>query len=105
MLDLDSKNLRKILTQPKNALVKQYVKLFEIDGIKLTFDDHALDYIVKKALDFKLGARGLRSICESILIDDMFNLPGTKTKSLHVDESYIKNKLDGLNFSGLKEAS
>ena len=105
MLDLDSKNLRKILTQPKNALVKQYVKLFEIDSIKLTFDDHALDYIVKKALDFKLGARGLRSICESILIDDMFNLPGTKTKSLHVDESYIKNKLDGLNFSGLKEAS
>ena len=105
MLDLDSKNLRKILTQPKNALVKQYVKLFEIDGIKLTFDDQALDYIVKKALDFKLGARGLRSICESILIDDMFNLPGTKTKSLHVDESYIKNKLDGLNFSGLKEAS
>ena len=105
MLDLDSKNLRKILTQPKNALVKQYVKLFEIDGIKLTFDDHALDYIVKKALEFKLGARGLRSICESILIDDMFHLPGTKTKSLHVDKSYIKNKLDGLNFSGLKEAS
>ena len=105
MLDLDSKNLRKILTQPKNALVKQYVKLFEIDGIKLTFNDHALDYIVKKALDFKLGARGLRSICESILIDDMFHLPGTKTKSLHVDKSYIKNKLEGLNFSGLKEAS
>ena len=71
----------------------------------LTFDDDALDYIVEKALEFKLGARGLRSICESILIDDMFNLPGSKTKILHVDKSYIKKKLDGINFSGLKEAS
>lgn len=105
MLDLDSKDLRQILTQPKNALVKQYFKLFEIDGINLTFDDDALDYIVEKALEFKLGARGLRSICESILIDDMFNLPGSKTKILHVNKSYIKKKLDGINFSGLKEAS
>ena len=105
MLDLDSKDLRQILTQPKNALVKQYFKLFEIDGISLTFDDDALDYIVEKALEFKLGARGLRSICESILIDDMFNLPGSKTKTLHVDKIYIKKKLDGINFSGLKEAS
>ena len=105
MLDLDSKDLRQILTQPKNALVKQYLKLFEIDGISLTFDDDALDYIVEKALEFKLGARGLRSICESILIDDMFNLPGSKTKILQVNKSYIKKKLDGINFSGLKEAS
>ena len=105
MLDLDSKDLRQILTQPKNALVKQYFKLFEIDGISLSFDDDALDYIVEKALEFKLGARGLRSICESILIDDMFNLPGSKTKILHVDKIYIKKKLDGINFSGLKEAS
>ena len=105
MLDLDSKDLRQILTQPKNALVKQYFKLFEIDGISLSFDDDALDYIVEKALEFKLGARGLRSICESILIDDMFNLPGSKTKILHVNKSYIKKKLDGINFSGLKEAS
>ena len=105
MLDLDSKDLRQILTQPKNALLKQYLKLFEIDGISLTFDDDALDYIVEKALEFKLGARGLRSICESILIDDMFNLPGSKIKILHVDKSYIKKKLDGINFSGLKEAS
>ena len=105
MLDLDSKDLRQILTQPKNALVKQYFKLFEIDGINLTFDDDALDYIVEKALEFKLGARGLRSICESILIDDMFNLPGSKIKILHVDKSYIEKKLDGINFSGLKEAS
>ena len=105
MLDLDSKDLRQILTQPKNALVKQYFKLFEIDGISLSFDDDALDYIVEKALEFKLGARGLRSICESILIDDMFNLPGSKTKILQVNKSYIKKKLDGINFSGLKEAS
>jgi len=105
MLDLDSKDLRQILTQPKNALVKQYIKLFEIDGIKLTFDDDALDYIVEKALEFKLGARGLRSICESILIDDMFNLPGSKTKILQVNKNYIKKKLDSISFSGLKEAS
>jgi len=76
MLELDSKNLKKVLTQPKNSLIKQYVKLFEIDGIKLDFDNNALDYIVSKAIEFKLGARGLRSICETILIDDMFNLPG-----------------------------
>ena len=105
MLDLDSKDLRQILTKPKNALVKQYFKLFEIDGISLSFDDDALDYIVEKALEFKLGARGLRSICESILIDDMFNLPGSKTKILHVHKNYIEKKLDGINFSGLKEAS
>ena len=69
MLELDSADLKKVLTEPKNSLIKQYVKLFEIDGIKLDFDDDALDYIVRKAIEFKLGARGLRSICESILID------------------------------------
>ena len=105
MLDLGSKDLRQILTQPKNALVKQYIKLFEFDGIKLTFDNDALDYIVEKALEFKLGARGLRSICESILIDDMFNLPGSKRKTLQVNKSYIEKKLNGISFSGLKEAS
>ena len=105
MLDLDSKNLKKVLTQPKNSLIKQYVKLFEIDGIKLDFDNNALDYIVSKAIEFKLGARGLRSICETILIDDMFNLPGSDKKSLNINKNYIENKLKGLNFSGLKEAS
>ena len=105
MLELNSNDLRMILTEPKNALVKQYIKLFQIDGIKLSFSDDALDYIVNKALEFKLGARGLRSICETILIDDMFNLPGSKTKQLHVSKDYIKVKLDGLSFSGLKEAS
>ena len=105
MIELDSKNLKKVLTQPKNSLIKQYVKLFEIDGIKLDFDNNALDYIVSKAIEFKLGARGLRSICETILIDDMFNLPGSNKKSLNINKNYIENKLKGLNFSGLKEAS
>ena len=105
MLELDSKDLKKVLTQPKNSLIKQYVKLFEIDGIKIDFDNNALDYIVAKAIEFKLGARGLRSICETILIDDMFNMPGSTKKSLFIDKKYIENKLEGINFSGLKEAS
>ena len=105
MLELDSADLKKVLTEPKNSLIKQYVKLFEIDGIKLDFDDNALDYIVRKAIEFKLGARGLRSICESILIDDMFNMPGSNKKSLSINKKYIESKLEGLNFSGLKEAS
>ena len=105
MLELDSADLKKVLTEPKNSLIKQYIKLFEIDGIKLDFDDDALDYIVRKAIEFKLGARGLRSICESILIDDMFNMPGSYKKSLSINKKYIEGKLDGLNFSGLKEAS
>ena len=105
MLELDSADLKKVLTEPKNSLIKQYVKLFEIDGIKLDFDDDALDYIIRKAIEFKLGARGLRSICESILIDDMFNMPGSNKKSLSINKKYIEGKLDGLNFSGLKEAS
>ena len=105
MLELDAKTLRRILTEPKNALTKQYVRLFEIDDIKLTFTNEALDYIVEKAVEFKLGARGLRSICETILIDDMFNLPGSKTKKLIIDKSYIVSKLDDTNFTDLKEAS
>ena len=105
MLELDSADLKKVLTEPKNSLIKQYIKLFEIDEIKLDFDDDALDYIVSKAIEFKLGARGLRSICESILIDDMFNMPGSNKKSLSINKKYIEGKLDGLNFSGLKEAS
>ena len=105
MLQLNSKDLKNVLTQPKNSLIKQYIKLFEIDGIKLDFDDNALNYIVSKAMEFKLGARGLRSICETILIDDMFNLPGSSKKNLFVDKNHIESKLKGLNFSGLKEAS
>ena len=90
MLELGSADLKKVLTEPKNSLIKQYIKLFEIDGIKLDFDDNALDYIVHKAIEFKLGARGLRSICESILIDDMFNMP-SRTLSIEVEESSLFN--------------
>jgi len=105
MLELDSKTLRKILTDPKNALTKQYVKLFEMDNIKLEFSDDALDEIVKKAVDYKLGARGLRSICEYILLDDMFNLPGSSIKKLVVDKNYIEPKLSKIKLSKLREAS
>jgi len=105
MLELDSKTLRKILTDPKNALTKQYIKLFEMDNIKLEFRDDALDEIVKKAVDYKLGARGLRSICESILLDDMFNLPGSSIKKLVVDKNYIEPKLSKIKLSKLREAS
>lgn len=105
MLELDSKTLRKILTDPKNALTKQYIKLFEMDNIKLEFSDDALDEIVKKAVDYKLGARGLRSICESILLDDMFNLPGSSIKKLIVDKNYIEPKLSKIKLSKLREAS
>jgi ATP-dependent Clp protease ATP-binding subunit ClpX len=105
MLELDSKTLRKILTDPKNALTKQYIKLFEMDNIKLEFIDDALDEIVKKAVDYKLGARGLRSICESILLDDMFNLPGSSIKKLVVDKNYIEPKLSKIKLSKLREAS
>ena len=105
MLELDSSDLKKVLTEPKNSLIKQYKKLFEIDGIKLDFDNKSLDYIVNKAIEFKLGARGLRSICETILIDDMFNMPGSNKKSLSINKKYIEIKLEGVNFSGLKKAS
>ena len=105
MLELDSKTLRKILTDPKNALTKQYIKLFEMDNIKLEFSDDALDEIVKKAVDYKLGARGLRSICESILLDDMFNLPGSSIKKLVVDKNFIEPKLSKIKLSKLREAS
>ena len=105
MLELDSSDLKKVLIEPKNSLIKQYKKLFEIDGIKLDFDNKSLDYIVNKAIEFKLGARGLRSICETILIDDMFNMPGSNKKSLSIDKKYIESKLEGINFSGLKKAS
>ncbi|HTE08360.1 MAG TPA: ATP-dependent Clp protease ATP-binding subunit ClpX, partial [Flavitalea sp.] len=82
---LDQETLRSILTQPKNALIKQYRRLFELEGIKLTIDDAVLDFMVEKALEYKLGARGLRSICESILNDAMFELPSSKQTALHLD--------------------
>ena len=81
---LDAETLRAILTQPKNALVKQYTRLFELEGIKLTIEEDVLDFMVEKALEYKLGARGLRSICEGILTDAMFELPSSKKTHLHL---------------------
>ena len=91
---LDREALRKILVEPKNSIVRQYVKLFEMDGIKLTFTDEALNYIVDKATEYKLGARGLRSIVENVMMDAMFALPSQKVKKFEVTEEYVKNKLD-----------
>lgn len=88
---LDRDALRKILTEPKNALIKQYIELFKIDGIKLSFNDDALDFIVDKAIEFKLGARGLRSICEAIMLDVMFEYPSKKVKTLTIDKSFAKS--------------
>ncbi len=105
MNSLDKKTLRSILTEPKNSLIKQYEKLFELDGIKITFTEDGLNYIVEKALEFKLGARGLRSICELILNDAMFELPSSKRKKLHIDKNYISKKLSSSSLSILKVAS
>ena len=105
MNNLDKKALRSILTDPKNAIIKQYQKLFEIDGIKLFINDEGLNYIVEKALEYKLGARGLRSICEIILNDAMFEMPGTKRKKLNIDKNYIVNKLSSSSLNILKAAS
>lgn len=97
--------LRMILTEPKNSLVKQFIKLFELDNIKLTFQEQALEYIVDKAVEFKLGARGLRSIMEAILIDAMFELPSeTKSRELKITRSYAEEKLGKANLSRLKVA-
>ena len=89
---LDAKSLKRILTEPKNALVKQYLRLFEIDGTKLSFDAAALDFIVDKAIEFKLGARGLRSICEAILTDAMYEIPSEKLGEFKVKLEYAKEQ-------------
>jgi ATP-dependent Clp protease ATP-binding subunit ClpX len=91
---LDRATLRSILTEPKNALIKQYEKLFAMDDVKFTIADEALDYIVEKALEYKLGARGLRSLCEAILTDAMYDLPSTDEKSLHIDKTYTEDALN-----------
>jgi ATP-dependent Clp protease ATP-binding subunit ClpX len=91
---LDRKALTRILTEPKNSIVKQYEKLFEMDGIKLTFTPDALKLIVDKAVEYKLGARGLRSIVESIMMDAMFEIPSKRTKSFEVTEEYAQKQLD-----------
>ena len=90
---LDKETLRAILTEPKNALIKQYKKLFAMDEVDFTISDEALDFIVTKALEYKLGARGLRSLCEAILTDAMYDLPSSDEKVLHIDEEYARHSL------------
>ena len=91
---LDRDALRRILTEPKNALVRQYVHLFELDGVKLTIEDSVLDLIVDTALKYKLGARGLRSICEAVMMDSMYDLPGSGRKTFKVTLEYAKERID-----------
>lgn len=101
---LDRKALRSILVEPKNSIVKQYIKLFEMDGIKLTFTDGALDFIVDKAMEYKLGARGLRSIVESVVIDAMFDIPSQNVDAFEVDTDYARSQLEKANLSKLDYA-
>jgi ATP-dependent Clp protease ATP-binding subunit ClpX len=101
---LKEADLKRILTEPKNALVKQYTKLFDMDGVKLELDQEVLDFIVKKAMEFGLGARGLRSICEAILTDAMFELPGSSKKSLSVNLDYANQQFGKSKIATLKVA-
>ena len=105
MNPLDEGTLRAILTEPKNALTKQYKKLFEMDNIALSFKDEALDFIVQKAVEYKLGARGLRSLCEEILTDAMFTLPGSDETALVVDKAYAQKHLSRTSLKQLKAVS
>ena len=102
LLPLDREALRAILTEPKNAITKQYAKLFAMDGIDLTFNTEALNYIVDKAIEFKLGARGLRAICEAIMIDAMFELPSGDVKEFTVTPDYAAHKLERVDMQILK---
>lgn len=95
---LDRDALRKILVEPKNSIVKQYIKLFKMDGVDLTFSEDALDFIVEKAVEYKLGARGLRSIVESAMMDAMFEMPSKRVKKFNVTSEYIREQLDKAHF-------
>jgi ATP-dependent Clp protease ATP-binding subunit ClpX len=101
---LDAKSLKRIMTEPKNALVKQYMRLFEIDGIKLSFDGNVLDYIVQQAIEFKLGARGLRSICEAILTEIMYELPSQNETQYRVTLKYAESQFAKSKIAKLKLA-
>ena len=102
---LDAKTLRAILTEPKNAIIKQYKKLFAMDDIEFTITDGALEFIVTKAIEYKLGARGLRSLCEEILTDAMFELPSSDEKKLNVTKLYAEDKLTKSTLKKLKAVS
>lgn len=101
---LDKEALRKILVEPKNSIVKQYIKLFKMDGISLTFTEESLDYIVDKAVEYKLGARGLRSIVEAVMMDTMFELPSKKVKKYEVTAQYAQQQLDKAKLNKLETA-
>ena len=101
---LDRAALRRILTEPRNAITRQYQKMMALDGVKLTFSDEALDLIVDKAIEFKLGARGLRSIVETIMIDAMFTMPSSDSKELVITADYALDKLNKANFGSMPEA-
>lgn len=101
---LDKEALRKILVEPKNSIVKQYIKLFKMDGISLTFTGESLDYIVDKAVEYKLGARGLRSIVEAVMMDTMFELPSKKVKKYEVTAQYAQQQLDKAKLNKLETA-
>lgn len=105
MKPLDAEALRAILTEPKNAIIKQYAKLFEMDKIKLTFTDQALDYVVDQAVEYELGARGLRSLCETVLTDAMFELPGSETLELEVNLDFVKGQLSPDTLNTLRAVS
>jgi len=105
MNPLDKKTLRSILTEPKNALIKQYEKLFAMDGIEFSISEEALDFIVEKALEYQLGARGLRSLCEMIFTDAMFELPSSEQTEFTVDEAYARQKLSFDQMRQLKAVS
>jgi ATP-dependent Clp protease ATP-binding subunit ClpX len=101
---LDREALAKILKEPKNSIVRQYEKLFSMDGITLTFTDDALDLIVDKAVEYKLGARGLRSIVESVMTDAMFELPSKRAKSFEVTRDYVQQQIEKSNLSVVNES-
>ncbi|MBQ1953913.1 MAG: ATP-dependent Clp protease ATP-binding subunit ClpX [Alistipes sp.] len=105
MQPLSREALRSILTEPKNAIIKQYERLIAMDGVELKFEDEVLDYIVAKADEYKLGARGLRSICEAIMTDAMYEIPSSGLTQFTVTLDYAKKKLDGANFLELKQVS
>lgn len=102
---LDAKTLRSILTEPKNAIIKQYIKLFEMDDISFEIKDEALDFIVEKAVEYGLGARGLRSLCETVLTDAMFDLPSSEETEFIVDKAYVEEKLTKATVNKLKAVS
>lgn len=101
---LDRQALRNILTEPKNSIIKQYVKLFEMDGVKLEFQPEVFEYIVDKAVEYKLGARGLRAIVETIMMDVMFDLPSRKVDSFVVTLEYAESQMEKANLSRLQMA-